>query len=179
MSTIAKRKISTGPDLQPIFENEDVVQRFEYNVIIEPFPILKQVPSPKAGAGCNRPPQPHAPVKKMAANEQIDFVSDTFAWLQKELEVFKQQEKKDDNTGGNKDIMHFYKNLMTTVNNLKRVTTTFQEQADQCASKNGEVSSSSSAEPFIVDLNTKKTLLARHTTEKGLCECKEKQLPCS
>lgn len=178
MPGIAKRKISTGPDLQPIFENEDVVQRFEYNVIIEPFPIFKQVSS-KATTGCNRPPQPHAPAKQMAAKEQINFVSDTFAWLQKELEVLKQQEKKDD--AGGKDIMHFYKNLMTTVSNLKRVTTTFQEQADQNTStSNDEISSSYSVKPFSADLNTqKKTLLSQHVSEKGLCEYKEKQLPCT
>ena len=202
MSTINKRKISSGPDLQPIFENEDVVQRFEYNVIVEPCPFFKAPPPTKE---CNYPPQPQAPVKKMAAEEQINFVSDTFSWLQKELEVFKQEQKDDTRSSGGgggvtKDTMHFYRSLLTTVNNLKRVTTTFQEQSDktstdvnhdtpaliQCrhdltsTTLSSSLSSNSIGNSTVVDnRNVKNTLLvAQSIIEKGLCDRKEKTLPC-
>ena len=191
-SAIMRRKISLGPDLQPIFENESAVQKFEYNVFIEPLITIKSSTSrnqnnpesrtPK-GLGCVRPPQPQAAVKKMAAEDQINFVSDTFSWLQKELEGLKNQEQDMANLGGSKDIIHFYKNLMSTVNNLKRVTTTFQEQSDKNAASgsNGHTTTMLiESQHLVVGSNdTKSSLLENNVekAEKGLCDRKEKLLP--
>jgi len=147
-----KRKISAGPDLQPIFENEDVVEKFEYNVIVEPFPsmgVIKHTPVKIE----NRPPQ--APRKnKMAAGDQIDYVNNALSWLQTELELLKREDK---------EPLCFYKNLMTTVNNLKRVTTTFKEQSDTlCKIPN---SIENAEHDKIRKLNS-----STNTLEKGICE---------
>lgn len=112
-----KRKISTGSELQPIIEDKEMIDKFEKNIFTvtdTPPPNSQKTPLKVD----NRPPQ--VPHKNEAVDQHINYVNDALLWLRTELEMLKKEDR---------NLMFFYKNLRTTANNLKRVTTTFQEQS--------------------------------------------------
>ena len=124
------RKISSGPDLQPILENGLVVEVFEDNDVFK---------SPRSSMNIEKtrlPPQ--VPGSSSCLDDRLDYVNNAITWLREELTDLKQQDK---------NLMHAYKHLIGTVSTLKKMNTTFQEQLNVIDKMNTKEES-----PTTVDL---------------------------
>ena len=92
-----KRKISAGPELQPIFENENEVETFKDNIMsASKCNTTHQDSAPKKQdereLGQHNSP-PKVPSKNVAFEKQINYVNDTLLWLRSELADLKHEDK--------------------------------------------------------------------------------------
>lgn len=106
------QKISETIDLQSIYENNEEHsddEVFKTNVVTSKEKIHK-----------DENPPPQIPDKNVDIESHFDYLDNALSWLRKELKALQRQDK---------DLVSAYTNLITTVNKLKKVKNTFEEQS--------------------------------------------------